>query len=385
MSRTFDPKTKFKLFKQNKYFCAAPWNLLYVYMDGTVKTCSTSKGNVYGDLNSSTIDEIFTNDKFKTLRSEILEDNITDNCRHCLSHTNTSDAGKFDHVRNHYNKLSVSSSIDHTDVSQFEFKLLDLHWSSTCDLKCITCWHGQSSSIAREENMPVKHTPTAVANQLINYIVSNQTGFKEIYLSGGEPTLVKYNLKLLKQIEKRSDLIIRVNSNMQWSQDNAIIHEILKFPNVLFTCSIDGLGEKFNYIRRGGNWDKTLSNIKFLQNQPNVDLRANTVFFVLTAQELPDIIDYFMQEIGAVDHTINQLSGHERLRCRNLPIKIKEQVKTRLEEYLVNYSGNLNISGNIKNCLLELEHNASGDYRQYFDKIDQLQGSNWQNLYPELV
>ena len=154
----------------------------------------------------------------------------------------------------------------------------------------------------------------------------------------------------------------------------------------MFTCSIDGLGEKFDYIRRGGNWNVTLNNIKFLQAQPNVDLRANTVFFVLTAQELPDIIDYFMQEIGAIDHTINQVTmGQERLRCRNLPIHIKKQVKSKLEKYLIKYSDNLNISGNIKNCLAELEHDAADDYRQYFDDIDLLQGSNWRKLYPELT
>ena len=379
-----DPKTKFKLFKQNKHFCSAPWNLLYVAMDGTVKTCT--RGNTYGNLNNNTVEEIVSNNKYQVLREQILKDSITSNCKRCLNFENVTDAGQFDSLRNLYNELSIESSVDYTDVLQFRLTALDLHWSSLCDLKCVTCWHEQSSSIAREQNMPVKHTPPAVANKLIDYIVNNQTELKEIYMSGGEPTLIKYNLKLLQQIEKRSDLLIRVNSNMQWQQDNAIIQEILKFPNVMFTCSIDGLGEKFDYIRRGGNWNNTLNNIKFLQAQTNVDLRANTVFFVLTAQELPDIIDYFMQEIGAIDHTINQVTmGQEKLRCRNLPIQIKEQVKTRLQDYLVKYSDNLNISGNIKNCLVELEYDAADDYRQYFDDIDLLQGSNWRKLYPELI
>lgn len=380
----FDPKTKFKLFKQNKHFCSAPWNLLYVAMDGTVKTCT--RGNTYGNLNNNTVEEIVSNNKYQVLREQILKDSITSNCKRCLNFENVTDAGQFDSLRNLYNELSIESSVDYTDVLQFRLTALDLHWSSLCDLKCVTCWHEQSSSIAREQNMPVKHTPPAVADKLIDYIVNNQTELKEIYMSGGEPTLIKYNLKLLKQIEKRPDLLIRVNTNMQWQQDNAIIQEILRFPNVMFTCSIDGLGEKFNYIRRGGNWNVTLDNIKFLQAQSNVDLRANTVFFVLTAQELPDIIDYFMQEIGAIDHTINQVTmGQEKLRCRNLPTQIKKQVKAKLEDYLVKYNNNLNISGNLKNCLLELEYDAVDDYRQYFDKIDQLQGSNWQNLYPELV
>ncbi|MDC0862965.1 twitch domain-containing radical SAM protein [bacterium] len=380
----FDPKTKFKLFKQNKHFCSAPWTVLYVGMNGYTKPCTRSI--ISHDLTSNTVEEIASNDKYKTLRGEILKDNITDNCKKCLLSENVTDAGDFLSLRHLYNVLSIDSTVDYTDVEQFQLKALDLHWSSLCDLKCVTCWHKQSSSIAIEQNMPVNHTPPAVADKIIDYVVTNQAGLNEIYLSGGEPTLIKYNLKLLRQIEKRPDLLLRVNTNMQWKQDNAIIQEILKFPNVMFTCSIDGFGEKFNYIRRGGNWNTTLNNIKFLQAQTNVDLRANTVFFVLTAQELPDIIDYFMQEVGAIDHTINQIAmGQEKLRCRNLPTRIKKQVKDKLEDYLVKYSDNLNICGNIKNCLTELEYDAVDDYRQYFDNIDKLQGSNWQNLYPELV
>jgi len=218
-------------------------------------------------------------------------------------------------------------------------------------------------------------------------VVANQNELKEIYMSGGEPTLIKYNLKLLKQIEKRPDLIIRVNTNMQWKQDNQVLQEILKFPNVLFTCSIDGMGDKFDYIRRGANWNKTLANIKFLKAQSNVDLRANTVFSVLTAQELPEIIDYFMEEIGSIDHTINQLSmGQERLRCRNLPDEIKNKVREQLNKTFLKYETNLNIAGNIKNCLIELDNNHdSVEYKKYFDNIDILQGTDWRKLYPELT
>ena len=380
-----DPKQKYKLFRQHKHFCTAPWNLLYVGVNGAVYSCT--RGNIMGHPQEDDIAEILANKKFKLLRKEILEDKITDNCKSCLKMENTSSAGNFKGLRNHYNGLGIHSSVDYTDVSQFKLSALDLHWSSICDLKCVTCWAVQSSSIAREQNKPVNHTPPNVANRIIEFITANQSELKEIYLSGGEPTLIKYNLKLLKQIEKRPDLIIRVNTNMQWKQDNKIIQEILKFPNVLFTCSIDGTGEKFNYIRRGADWNRTLSNIKFLQGQSNVDIRANTVFFVLTAQQLPEIIDYFMEEIGSVDHTINPCGmGQYHLRCRNLPKEIKSSVRENLNNTFEKYKNNLNIAGNIKNCLLELDNKgSSSEYKKYFDNIDILQGTNWRKLYPELT
>ena len=380
-----DAKQKFQLFRRSKHFCSAPWNLLYVGVDGSVETCT--RGSIIGNANTDTISNIVTNNKYQNLRQDILDDKITDNCKNCLQTENISSAGKYTGLRNHYNRLGVHSTVDHSDKKQFKLAAIDLHWSSLCDLKCVTCWAVQSSSIAREENKPVNHTPPETANRVIDYVVNNQSELREIYLSGGEPTLIKYNLKLLKQIEKRSDLIVRVNSNMQWRQDNQVLKEILKFPNVLFTCSIDGMGPKFNYIRRGGNWDRTVENIKFLMKQPNVDLRANTVFFVLTAQDIPNIIDYFMEEVGCIDHTINQVHmGQDDLRCRNLPSTVKVEVKKKLEKCFEKYQSNLNIAGNLKNCFFELDNDGDqSHYRKYFDMIDQRQGSNWRKLFPELA
>lgn len=380
----FDPKQRFKLFKQHKHFCAAPWNHLYVHMDGSIKTCT--KGLSMGDANVMPIEDILNNTKYRVLRNDILNDKITDNCKYCLGFENSVAAGDFQSLRNHYNKNSMHTSLDHMDVQQHKLTTVDLHWSSVCDLKCVTCWAGQSSSIAKEQGIPVVTTTNQTAKRITEYIVNNQSELKELYLSGGEPTLIKYNLKLLQQLEKRKDLCIRVNTNMQWKNDNAIIQEIIKFPNVMITCSADGLGNKFNYIRRGGNWDLFSANLKYLQSFEHIDIRVNTVFFVLTAQDMSDIIDYFMEKQNTVDHTINQISmGQEHLRARNLPTEVKNKTINKLEHSLKKYQHNLNISGCIKNCLAELDNPAVDDYKHHFDKIDLVQGSNWRQLYPELT
>jgi len=107
----------------------------------------------------------------------------------------------------------------------------------------------------------------------------------------------------------------------------------------------------------------------------------------LTAQDITNIIDYFMQEIGSIDHTINQVSmEQDHLRCRNLPQLIKDEVRQKLNDTFIKYQNNLNIAGNLRNCLLELDNDGeSADYKKYFDSIDKIQGSNWRKLFPELV
>jgi len=381
----YDPKVRFKLYNQNKHFCSAPWGLFTVLMDGKVMTCAKGTGTV-GDLTKNTIQEVLQSNKYKEIKQDILADRVTHNCAQCIQRENSTQAGEYNAYRNHYNRTCIDSSVNHEDITDFKLNALDLHWSSTCDLKCVTCWPKQSSSIAREQGLPVLHTPTKIAEQLIDYIVDNQSELREIYLSGGEPTLVKYNLKLLKLLDKNPSLSLRVNTNLQWNTSNSIVQEILKFPNVTFTCSVDGIGDKFNYIRRGANWERTVQNIEFLKQQSNVQLRVNTVFFVLTGQELPDIIDYFMQDIGVMDCTINQIEmGHDDLRCRNYAPEIKSRVRSRIENYLTKYVDNLNICGNLKNCLIELEHDATDSYKEYLDHIDGLQGTNWGKLWPELT
>ena len=58
-----DQKKKYQLFRQRKHFCTAPWNLLYVGVDGTISSCSS--GGVMGNLQEHDITEILPNKKFK--------------------------------------------------------------------------------------------------------------------------------------------------------------------------------------------------------------------------------------------------------------------------------------------------------------------------------
>ena len=168
-----DPKTKYKLFKQNKYFCTAPWNLLYVHVDGSIQSCTV--GSNFGSATAQNIESVLTNPKFSKLKKNILEDKITDNCMSCIKSENTTGAGEFNSLRNYYNELCVDSDTNYTDISQHKLHMVDLHWSSICDLKCVTCWAVQSSSIAREQNQPVNHTPPDVANKIIEFSTTSNS------------------------------------------------------------------------------------------------------------------------------------------------------------------------------------------------------------------
>jgi len=381
-----NPKNKFILFKQNQHFCSVPWNLLYVDSSGIVKTC-VAGNEILGNLNYDTIEDIIYNDKRKKIKQEILNESITHNCAKCIGMENQGNStDQYHFLRNNYNELARDIDIDYYNTDEFVLGALDLHWSSLCDLKCITCWAGQSSSIAQEQNIPIKHLPSDRANLFIDWIVKNQHTLKEIYLSGGEPTMIKYNRRLLEQIQKRSDLQLRVNSNLMWEQDNSVLREILKFPNVLFTCSADALGNQFEYIRRDGKWEKFLENLRFLLSCKNVRIRINSVFFVLSAINLIDTIGYFRDNFGIQDFTINQCEmGKTHLRARNLSAIQKDKCRSSINTALIEFQDNLNLCGQLQNCLLELDCVQDQTYVNYLEHVDQLAGTNWSTTFKELL
>jgi organic radical activating enzyme len=309
---------------------------------------------------------------------------LDSNCKTCQSYENTSQDNTYDFIRGLYNPMFKSVDIDYTNHKDFQLSGIDLHWSSICDLKCITCWSNQSSSIAIEEGKDVLHTSTKHADKLIDYIVANQETLKEIYLSGGEPTLIKHNLRLLKKLRRDLSFQIRVNTNMMHEPDNQIIQELQEFPNVFFTISADAMEQRFDYIRRGANWQRFLKNLDRLITT-HFTWRLNSVFFVGSALYLTNTQNFFSENYGINDFTINQCQmDHPDLQCRNLPEIIKNKVLEKITAHQNLHKQNSNLVGQLNNCIDEVNKQGNPDYQNYFASVDKKAGTDWISTFPEL-
>lgn len=374
------PKQKFILFKQGKNFCSVPWNYLKVNMEGHVTTCVRGS-KLLGNITESSIEDILQNNELQKIRSTLAADQAHDNCNSCKS----LELDDYRFLRGLYNPMFQKSTVDYSDPAAFTLSGIDLHWGSTCNLKCITCWAKQSSSIAQEEGKPILHIPAEHANKLIDFIIKNQTSLKEIYLSGGEPTLIKHNLRLLQSLRKDLNFEIRVNTNMMFDLQNPVITELKKFPNVLFTISADAIEERFNYIRRGADWKQFIQNLTELQKL-HFRWRVNSVFFVATAIQLPATQQFFMDNFGITDFTINQEDmGHYEIRSRNLSAENKAKCFDNIQKHQKRYVTNNNLNSQLENCLKELSLLGTPNYSEYFDQIDKKAGTNWRQVFPEIA
>jgi len=378
-----DHKKKFFLFKQAKHFCSVPWNHFELVSNGNVRTCS--KGHSFGNINDDPIETILNSNQIVSLKQDLLNDKLTSNCVGC--HNLTTKDEHFD-LRNHYNPMFKSFDIDYNDVHAFELHGIDLHWNNTCNFKCIYCNPQQSSLIAEEQKITVNKPDSKNTDAIIDMIVKNQYQMKEIYLSGGEPLLIKHNAKLLERIENK-DLPLRINSNISLAIDsNPVFSEVKKFKNVLWTVSAEASGDRFNYIRNGGNWDIFVKNLNYIK-ELNHNIRVNSVFFIGSLASIFDTIEYFIITHGITDITINQLGGHASMLARNAPTSLKlatlDRLQTLINSNLINDKSNSYY--NILRCQKELTHpedDAAG-YVEYFDNLDRLRGTNWREVFVELV
>ena len=104
---------------------------------------------------------------------------------------------------------------------------------------------------------------------------------------------------------------------------------------------------------------------------------------------IADTIKYFIQEHDITDITINQLYYHEYLLARHAPVGLKQQAQKQIDELLSSglIQENSNTWYNISRCKKELEIAESDPvgYHNYFDQLDQLRGTNWRQVFPELI
>jgi len=378
-----DPEKKFFLFKKTQHFCSVPWNYLKINTDGKVHTCVKGK-SVLGNINDQTIQDILKNPELKKIRQDLFHDRESSNCVSCreLDHTGKS----YSYLRSMYNDWFKKNPVDYSDFDNFYLSGIDLHWSSTCNLKCITCWSRQSSAIASEIGAPILHVPSDQAQKIIDWTIAQQHQLKELYFSGGEPTLIKHNVHLLERLEPREDLLLRINTNMTFDRDNPFIQQLSRFPNVLFTMSADSTHQRFEYIRQGAKWKDFLNNLEWL-GQGHYQLRINSVFFVASAFTLLETQGFFKKNFDITDFTINQCEMEKYdLFCRNLPDNLKKTIGDGLRDILSLPDLDTNLSGQISNCLIELEKEPNGrDYRNYFNNIDRLRGTDWKEIFKELI
>jgi len=278
-----------------KFYCAAPWRGLHINPRGDVKTCCAGNPNMLGNLNTKTITEILNGPKLAEIRSALSQGNPHQYCSGCV---NAERFGSSSERAWHNNK---NPDIDYaTAGDQYHYPVIvDVRWNNTCNLSCNYCGHLDSSKWASLRNIPVNNTTRHYYTDVCDFIEQHYDHMQEVALVGGEPLLLKENIKLLDVIPE--DCIVTVITNLSNPlENNEIFKKLARRKRVDWSMSFDNIGSRFEYVRHGADWgllQENLSIIKSLMVKDSKEFQAHwggihAVYSMYNATRLTELREF---------------------------------------------------------------------------------------------
>lgn len=290
---------------ENKSFCYAPWNHLYINPDSKLMPCCiyTDRNEEFPDLNEVSIEEAYNHPRMVELRKELIEGKVPAGCFRCEAQIKIG-MGSYRSKMNSYGSESLPEIKPDGTVDPDKIKpdMLDIRFGNLCNLKCRTCSPTYSSSIAVEHNKMYPGDSVKILydlkNTTVDKIFSKLESVKHIYIAGGEPLIEENNYVLLERlIEKNLKPTLLYNTNLTNInfKDKNLIDLWKHFPGLEIIVSIDGYGEVNDYIRSGSNYEVILENIRYIKEQlPNTIISVNSVASVLSMESIPDLVKDLM-------------------------------------------------------------------------------------------
>jgi sulfatase maturation enzyme AslB (radical SAM superfamily) len=192
----------------------------------------------------------------------------------------------------------------------------------------------------------------AQQNKALNYAGRTETDMweqliphldyvEQIYFAGGEPLMMDEHYRILEELERRDRFDVRLIYNTNFThvklKDRWVFDYWKKFKSVAVGASLDAMGPRAEYIRKGTDWDTVERNRqRMLETCPNVDFYISPTLSILNAWHLPDFHQDWVKRglITAQDLNVNILQDPAHLRIDIASIKYKQRLRIKFEEHV---------------------------------------------------
>ena len=361
---------------KNKNFCPAPWISIYVEPNGRVDNCCVGKNNLGNLSDAESATDILLGDVNLGIQQAMLDNQTVDGCSWCHKGT--------DHLQARFLRQFPDTSDPIYQQGKFSMRYLDARWSNTCNLACVYCTPTFSSLWSSELGDRSIKIEKENKNTLLDYVLDNVENLEEIYLAGGEPTLMRENELLLTELSKRNPNVkLLINTNLL-NNETKIYQQLLTFPNATWLVSFEDMNERYEYLRYPGNWKNFSTNLLALKQQVPVEqIHFNMVYLSLNAMTIWDSIDWlfdhgFKRNMNLA--LINNGVFDSPYNPSRLSMSFREQVLERIAKS--DYSG-LHSYQNITDSLA-LPTTDHIQLLQTLAELDQRRGLDSRKVFPEI-
>ena len=244
----------------DNFFCAAPWRGLHINPRGDVKTCCAGNPNMLGNLNTQTIDQILNSQLMAEIRHSLGSGRPHEYCSNCVQAERLGGESE----RHWHNRVNFDFNYDNAGDRYHYPVIVDVRWNTTCNLSCNYCGESCSSKWASIKGIPFKSGARPYYDSVCDFIEQHYEHIHEVALVGGEPLLLPENERLLDVISKDAIVTLITNLNVDL-QKNKIFRKLATRNRVGWSMSFDNIGQRFEYVRHGGEWSVLEENIKIVK------------------------------------------------------------------------------------------------------------------------
>jgi radical SAM protein with 4Fe4S-binding SPASM domain len=387
--------------------CMIPWIHMHAFPDGRAYPCCLGDDqHPIGNFKQDSMETVWNQTAYKTMRKNMLEERPCKECSKCYEQ----ERAGFMSMRNSTNKNFGQhiNIVDQTEADgtfpEFKLRYYDIRFSNLCNFTCRTCggwfsssWYTEEEELYGKRNYPkimfAGRTETDMWEQLEPHIPY----LEQVYFAGGEPMMMEEHYRILKELVKREMFDVKLIYNTNFSRltlkDDNVLDYWRLFNNVSIGASLDGMGPRAEYIRKGTKWDQIERNREqMLSACPNTDFYVSSTVSLYNVLHITDFHRQWVDRgfLKAQDWNINILQGPERDRIDVLPQVYKDQAADKIREHIAwlkpqdhlqratsGYEGIINFMNNDRSHLLK-------EFFRVNDTHDQYRNEQFETVFPEL-
>ena len=339
----------------SKRFCIYPWIHLHAYPTGDVYPCchAEMREGPAGNARQHTLEQINNSEKMRNLRTDMLIEQKNQWCTRCYEQEEAGFfSGRQSANKHHGHHISrVKQTQPDGTVENFSMTYWDIRFSNLCNLRCRSCghifsskWYNDQAKLAGDDwkkDNTVLIYAGAHETDMWEQLESHIDDVEQIYFAGGEPLLMIEHYNILEELERRGRFDVRLIYNTNFTEvklkDRLVFDYWRKFDSVAVGASLDAMGRRANYIRKGTIWSDVEQNRKdMMEICPNVDFYVSPTLSIMNAWHITDFHRNWVERglIQAQDLNVNILQDPDYYRIDIAPKEYKEKLQERWEEHL---------------------------------------------------
>ena len=344
--------------------CFFPFRSVIVKTNGHLTTCCYG-GNIDGlHRDTHTIQQAFESKQFQSIR-----DNLTNGIKdtHCNKCWELEEQG-IESLRQQ--ELRTEEVSDDIFVNpRLEYLFLSL--SNQCNLKCRTCNPSDSSFWIKE------YEHRTGTKQLIylepddskffsSFKIDTLPNLKEIAFVGGEPLMMKSVHRILENLDPDVSLTFYTNGTF-YNPDM-----FTKFIDVNIAVSIDGVQNRFEYMRHPAKWESLITNLNTMGDNLKAITCTVSAYNVWYIDEVAD----FARSMG-IEFMAHILYNPVELSVLTLPYEVRLEISKKLSTHA---------SDQIQKIAEYLKTESTDNWESFVNDVkqgDEYRNESYRETFPE--